>query len=328
MSSSSSSYRVQYDLRPAKQVERRMIVDALQRLAAAQFSIADYQYTGFGSFYFVDFIMFHKLLGLNKLLSLEHDTSLSSRVEFNRPFKCVETKMVSAATEIPNLSRDRSHIVWLDYDGVLNLDFVSDIQSALTVLRPGSVLLVTVDVEPPEATDYVGVDLDFDTSKELLGPRHWRKYFEHHAGQFLDLGLTDDDFAKSKLQSQTMRILSRAFKRFILPRPGMEFIPLFNFVYRDSHWMLTMGGMIAGRPEKRQLRGSSIAEAPYYRGDFEQAPFEITVSGLTRKERMYLDREMPCSEDWVPEDFALDPEVLRRYREIYRFLPAFAELLL
>jgi hypothetical protein len=107
----SSSYRVQYDIRPAKQVERRMIVDALQRLAAAGFSIADYQYTGFGAIYFVDFILLHKLLGLNNLVSLEQETSLESRIWFNKPFSCIKIKMVSASAEIPNLSRDVKHIV-------------------------------------------------------------------------------------------------------------------------------------------------------------------------------------------------------------------------
>lgn len=89
-----------------------------------------------------------------------------------------------------------------------------------------------------------------------------------------------------------------------------------------------MGGMIAGRAEKRQLRASNIGETVYYRGDFDSLPFEIKVPRLTRKERVYLDREMPCADAWVPGDFDSDPEQVRRYRDIYRFLPAFAEVLL
>ena len=52
---SESYLRVQYELRPAKQVERRMIIDALRKLAMAGFEIEDYNYVGFGSIYFVDF---------------------------------------------------------------------------------------------------------------------------------------------------------------------------------------------------------------------------------------------------------------------------------
>jgi hypothetical protein len=324
----SSSYRVQYDMRPAKQVERRMIIDALQRLAAAGFPIAHYQYTGFGAIYFIDFVLLHKLLGLNKLLSLEHEANLESRVMFNRPFSCIRVRMAPASSEIPNLSRDVRHIVWLDYDGVLHKDFLSDIQSATTILPAGSMLLVTVDVEPPEDYDYKTVEPDFDSSKEVLGPKHWRRYFEHHASAFLRLGLSDDDFAKSRLILRSTEILKAAFTKSIVARSELRFLPMFNFAYKDSHSMLTMGGMIAGPAEKRQLQTSSIGDTVYYRDDFESPPFEIRVPSLTRKERSYLDREMPCEDGWVPKDFTLASEDVLAYRDIYRFLPAFAEILL
>jgi len=328
LSETSSSYRVQYDLRPAKQVERRMIIDALQRLSTAGFPITDYQYTGFGAIYFVDFILFHKLLGMSRLLSLEQEPSLISRVEFNKPFSCVDTRMFPASSEIPNLSRDIQHIVWLDYDGVMDKSFLSDIQSAMTILSPGSVLLVTVDVEPPEDYDYKEVDPDFDSSKKVLGPKEWKDYFEYHASSFLRLGLSEEDFGKSKLVLRSAEILRAAFTKSIVARPELEFLPMFHFVYKDSHKMLSMGGMITGRAEKRQLRASTLRDTVYYRDTFDAPPFEITVPRLTRKERAYLDRQMPCADGWVPDEFVLEAEEVRRYSEIYRFLPAFAEILL
>jgi hypothetical protein len=305
-----------------------MIIDALQRLSAAGFSVADYQYTGFGAIYFVDFILFHKLLGLNKLLSLEQQESLTSRVNFNRPFSCVDINMVPASSEIPNLSRDLRHLVWLDYDGVLQKGFLSDIQSAVTILPAGSILLVTVDVEPPEDYDYLEVNPNFDSSREVLGPKHWKRYFEYHASTYLKLGLSEDDFGKAELIFRSSEILSAAFNRSIVARPELRFLPMFNFAYKDSHSMLTMGGMIAGPDEMRRLQGSTLSDTVYYRNDFATPPFQIKVPRLTRKERVYLDREMPCADGWVPADFDLDPEDVRNYRDIYRFLPAFAEILL
>jgi hypothetical protein len=328
VSAVSSSYRVQYDMRPAKQAERRMLVDALQRLAAAGFPVADYQYTGFGAIYFVDFILFHKILGLKRLVSLEQQESLTSRMKFNRPFSCVEIKMVPASSEIPNLSRDVRHIVWLDYDGVLQRDFLWDIQSAITVLPAGSILLVTVDVEPPEDHDFTIVDPHFDSSEEVLGPKHWKRYFEFHASSYLKLGLSDSDFGKSELILRSTEILKAAFTKSIVSRPHLQFLPMFNFAYKDSHSMLTMGGMIADPSEKRKLQTSSLSETVYYRDDFGSPPFEIKVPRLTRKERVYLDREMPCEDGWVPGDFDLDPAEVRHYRDIYRFLPAFAEIMI
>ena len=101
-----SYLKVSYDLRPAKQIERRMFIDALQRLALADVPISQYQYTGLGSIYFVDFVLFHKLLGMESLLSVEHDTKIARRIEFNRPFRQVTVAMKPISEVIPQLSRD------------------------------------------------------------------------------------------------------------------------------------------------------------------------------------------------------------------------------
>ena len=37
---------------------------------------------------------------------------------------------------------------------------------------------------------------------------------------------------------------------------------------------------------------------------------------------------MPCADKWIPADFELSSENVRAYREIYRFCPTYAELML
>lgn len=76
------------------------------------------------------------------------------------------------------------------------------------------------------------------------------------------------------------------------------------------------------------VRGTSWDEAPYYRPDLTQPPYEIIVPRLTRKERIYLDGLMPCHNDFRPKDFELSSKEVLAYRDVYRFLPAYAELLL
>jgi hypothetical protein len=36
---------------------------------------------------------------------------------------------------------------------------------------------------------------------------------------------------------------------------------------------------------------------------------------------------MPCADDWTTDEFEVDPGSIRDYREVYRYLPAYAELL-
>jgi len=312
MNAPTESYlKVHYELRPAKQVERRMLIDAFQLLSLSGFSIKDYQYTGMGSFYFIDFSLFHRWLGFKKMLSVEYSNKIRKRVQFNKPFDFIEIKIAPIGDVIPTLSPDLKHALWLDYDGILNESHLADISLATTYLSVGSILLITVDIEPPTDTD---------------DPKDWRNYFVEEIG--LPSSLRASQFAESKLPARNIDAISRAISEGILGRPEVRFLPLFNFIYSDGHLMLTVGGMIGTGTERRKIVKGPIAKALYYRGDWKAEPCRISVPRLTRKERQFLDSKMPCGENWKPKEFELDAESVAAYREIYRFCPAYAEFLL
>jgi putative O-methyltransferase len=314
VAASTESYlKVQYDLRPAKQVERRMLIDTLHMLAAANFPIRDYQYTGFGSIYFVDFILFHKLLGIKRMTSIEHSERIKSRVRFNKPYASVDIFMGSASEVIPRLSSDRRHLLWLDYDDVLNASQLTDIRLAATYLSPGSLLLVTVDAEPPGDKDD--------------GPAEWGQHFHQEAGELAANLSAVGDFRESNLAKVNVQIIERAIKAGMAGRDA-AFFPLFNFLYADGHRMLTVGGMVVTDPERRQILGSEVVNAHFVRLDLRKPPYPIRVPRLTRKERIYMDSMMPCKARWKPRAFELPTEDVQAYRQIYPFFPAYAELLL
>ena len=54
-----------YLFRPAKNIERKMLCEALSRLSIIS-DVKHYQYVGFSSVYFADFSLFHKQLGIQK----------------------------------------------------------------------------------------------------------------------------------------------------------------------------------------------------------------------------------------------------------------------
>jgi hypothetical protein len=92
--------------------------------------------------------------------------------------------------------------------------------------------------------------------------------------------------------------------------------------------MLCVGGMLATAAEKRRLAVSSLSKAPYRPNTISKKSYEIRVPRLTRKEHLYLDRAIPCEVGWQPDDFELPAVDVSAYREVYRFCPAYAELLL
>lgn len=313
MSAPTESYlKVHYELRPAKQVERRMLIDAFQLLAQSGFSIRDYQYTGMGSIYFVDFSLMHRLLGINRMLSVEYSTNVRKRVAFNRPFAWVDTKIAPIGDVIPTLSKDRQHILWLDYDGIIQNSHLQDVSVAATFLSVGSLLLVTVDIEPDC----------------LDGPSGWLDHFREEGGEYFDSSLRKKDFGQSQLARRNIDLIGKAIKAGLTGRSGVQFIPMFNFVYRDGHEMLTVGGMIGTSSERRRIAGSGLAETDYFRSTLEKDPCVIEVPRLTRKERQHLDAQMPCDVGWVPLEFELSADHVIAYQKIYRYCPSYAELLL
>ena len=315
MSEPAKSYeKVHYEFRPAKQVERRMLLDAFQKLAAAGFPVADYQYTGLGSIYFIDFIMFHRYLGIHKMVSVEHSPDIEKRVRFNRPFSLVKIEIGDVRDYIPRLSPDIKHILWLDYDHVLTAETLDAVLMSTAHLRCGSILLVTVDVEPPGLPDG--------------RPEDWKEHYLQEAGRFLGPKPAVKDFAKSRLPALNAMILDKAFREGLAGRENVRFCPLFHFLYADGHQMVSVGGMIGRDGDEARLRMLDRRQLPFLRESLLGEPHMIRVPLVTRKERLYLDAAMPCRKGWKPRDFEFGDTEVEEYCKIYKYYPAYTETLL
>lgn len=316
----SKSYeQVHYEFRPAKQVERRMLVHTLQCLMEVGFSIADYQYTGLGSIYFVDFILFHRYLGIHKFLSVEVSESIRRRVTFNRPYKCVRVEFGDIAEWIPRLSQNQKHFVWLDFDHRLISGALDAVHLAATQLPTGSLLLVTIDVEPP------GNPKD---GPHKWNPKTWLAYFKEEASEYIWPRPVEREFGRDCLPTANARLLETAIKKGLVGRPGVQFLPMFNFTYADGHKMLSVGGMIGADEDRRKLQSLDRDALYFLRDSVTDDAFDIVVPHVTRKERLYLDGEMPCKDGWTPREFEMEADRVKAYRNVYKYFPAYTEMLL
>jgi hypothetical protein len=314
MSAVGGSYKkVFYDLRPAKQIERRMLIDSFHVLSEGGFRIRDYHYLGMGSIYFVDFIMLHKYFGIRRFTSAEIDTSIPKRLVFNAPFDCVRVENTDIGTQVGSLDRDLKHIVWLDYDSTMAPFILQDTQLAASTLPPGSFLLVTVDVEPPDDSE---------------DPAQWKKYFEGHAGAYLEHGWGVEDYARSNLPNVNATIIYKALISGLAHRAAVDYSPLWKFRYADGHDMITVGGMIGTETDRRKLNGCAFGDQPFVRRSLEDAFYEIRVPRLTRRERLLLDTRMPAKKGWTPKEFEIDADDVAAYSEIYRYFPMYGEMLI
>ncbi|MEQ8353225.1 MAG: hypothetical protein RH862_17245 [Leptospiraceae bacterium] len=311
------SYRkVNYELRPAKQIERRMMVDVLMKLSTVGFQISEYVYVGFGSVFFVDYTLFHKFLGIRRMVSIEGGSNVERRVHFNKPYDFVDIYIGDFSSYVQSLQGMNEVILWLDFDNVLDSSMVRDLDSAVGYLKSNSIIIATVDSEPP--------------GSEKDGPAEWFSHFNEvapaEAAEFASAE-APDRIARRHISKLNQTILERRLQE-ACNYSGREYFPLFNFFYGDGHDMLTVGGIILDSDADRSNIRGAIDNLPFIRAQTGMEHYSIRVPNLTRKERIYLDSCMPCADGWLPEEFEMLPGEPEHYRELFKYLPAYAELLL
>lgn len=318
---------VHYLLRPAKNVQRKMICEALARLEFLR-PLSDYRYIGFGSVYFGDFVLFHRRLGIDKMTTIEAERSAESRVRFNRPFDCIHVEMGFSTEVLPKLKVEQQpNIVWFDYDGVLK-DFVNvDIRSLAASVASCSVVMVTLDarwkafvktvesLEVPNQEDYDGLSLPEKIAR-LTGD-----------DRFLTAELTGDKLAETcrlSMQTALERGISERNRELIESgNTGLiRYRQLFNFRYQDQAEMMTVGWLLYPESDAPKVQAAGFDRMEFCCDAAKY--FRITAPKLTFHEARELNRHLPCANpSSIP--VPVSDEYKTDYTRIYRYFPAFTE---
>lgn len=308
---SSMSYRkVNFALRPAKSIERKMLGETFRCLSPFA-RVGLYRYIGLGSNFFTDFILFHKTLGISSMTSIEHDKPARQRFLFNLPFRCVEMKFGESGEILPKLDWSARTILWLDYDRPLDSDILADIELFFTSAISGSVIVVTVDARPENPTRN-----RLDVIKDSLGDKVPRDLTEKN----LDGWGTAHTYRKI-IHNQIQESLA---KRNGGLQNGSKIIyrQLFNFNYQDTTKMLSVGGLIYDEGQSDVVSACGFGSFHFLR-EREDA-YEIQVPNLTLREIRLIDSKLPNANvgsiaSWLPR------EDLEKYSLIYRYFPSFVE---
>lgn len=310
-----------YLLRPSKQVERKLIIETLLRLRAADYNISDYTYLGFGSVYYVDFILFHKYLYIDKMICVEHEP-IEKRMKFNRPYRFIRLRMSPVDDVVLTLSRNKRHFVWLDYDSTLQTSILDNIDSFLQQLAPKSILLITIDARarvPREEEDPNWSDSDRDC--------HALDYFKTNFERIVGRPICADELqGKRTLRGLLARIIRGKIEEAMLGRSGYEFIPLFNFYYSDNAPMLTIGGIIEKEGEGRLLWADHLRSLKFLTRRLD--PVQISVPALTLRERHWLDQNIANQELVRRPPFELRKTMLNAYSKYNRHYPDYHEVVI
>jgi hypothetical protein len=312
---------INYSLRPNKNIERKVIAEALQ-LLQTPFRLSSYTYIGLGAIWFVDFILFHRTLGIHNMISMQMGVDQAKRAAYNRPFACVKVREGESTVLLPDLSFNEPVLIWLDYDSTLRGPVLKDLDILGGKLTSGDIVLFTVNADRRQIVQLAKGGKDFRDPKEML------------AGLLqVPVATVPDD--ATEVQGLPRYMASTLFERLrsvVRHESGGElsFVEIFNYVYADQATMITFGGMVVNQEDSERLDQSGILDHPFVTG---REQLEIGVPLLTSREKLAIDRLLPRKKP-VTEAMlrklgsGLDPGKVEAYRTFYRYYPTFGELVL
>lgn len=315
----SRSYRaVNYTIRPAKSVERKILVEAFAELANFDL-LTNYIYIGFGSVFFTDFVLFHQRLGFEEMYSIEKVVGDEARVRFNVPYACIDVRMGESNVRLPELPlREKRSVVWLDYDGRLSESVLNDVRSFVRGAASGSALVVPVNVEPDEIVP----EGDIDGARVGAFARRFER-------TSLPFDLSGGHLDGESLPNTYVRVLGMAVDGAVRARnAGVRHLedirmhPIMRVEYSDGAKMLTMGWVLVIGAEESRFASCNFERLGLGK---PSVPRTIRVPNVTLREARALDAQLPGA-DWKAITSPPLPEREREeYAKIYRYYPVFGE---
>lgn len=305
--------QIDYTIRPAKNIERKMIGEMLGHLRVFR-PVSDYVYVGLGSTFFTDFVLYHKLFGIHQMWSIEKETTKQRRVDFNIPFHCIKTEYGETTDVLPRLDWGNPAIVWLDYDGKIDAGIQDDMMFLARNLISSSILIVTTRAT---STDFpAGSPPDLERRLALL-----RKA--------LDDRIPDDiePHHLSDLGGVICRITNSAIRQALseanAARPdstSVEASQIMHFRYSDGVKMITLGWIFLNQADTRRYHRSHLSTLPFYKSSTNA--FRIQPPKLTFKERKHLDSQLPSD---LADCLDVPRSDIAEYARLYRYYPWFTE---
>lgn len=332
---SSSFEKINYNLRPNKCIERKMMAEALNRLCFID-HLNKYRYIGFGSPYFADFIVFHKSLGITDLISIEKEESKKNRFEFNIPYAGIQMHYGLSSTVLPNLQLDsKKNIVWLDYDDKVSDFMFADTDSFFINAMPGSFFILSVNVEE----DFMQISADEEGKKMTLKEYRLSQLIDRVGKARIPNEFMEVNMNTKNLSAVTYEMINRQITTSLISRNGksanpIEYKQVFNFIYKDNATILTIGGIIFDKLQKPQVEKMRFEELSYTKDNNEN--YKIHSPNLTIREIKALDKALP---DMLEEkdgkfiskklqNIPLIPTDIKNYAKVYRYYPNFSEITL
>lgn len=320
---SNSGEKINYTVRPAKSVERKIICEIVEN-AELPTPISNYRYIGFGSFYFVDFILFHNTLNIDKMISIER-SGKKERFDFNKPYNCIEMCYMDCnAALIHGIPFDGENpdIVWLDYDSSFCKTMINEISTAAQKVAEGSFIFSSFNVDIDCTSN------PMDTMNEICG-------------EYLPAAIQAKHISGNNVCNIIFKSIVAAVEKSIYERnsrysSNISATTVFYVTYSDGiAKMMSIGFYIANTENSAKLLSSKSVQCPFfYKQNAWSAtdlniyrPSEISVPCLTKAEIREINKLLPGNTNddilstLTAKGIVLNKKDIERYVSIYKYYP-------
>lgn len=310
-----NSYRkIDYRLRPAKAVERRMIAEYFQRLRPFS-PVEEYRYIGLGSVYFSDFALFHNICGFREMVSIENtqDPIIKQRFHFNSPLGTIDLKFGPTNTELPKLTWGKKSAIWLDFDGPLDSSVLTDINFLGSVAASESILLISVNGELIDTEE--GELSKLDILKNRVGIHRIPARLQEATN------LPAQEIARVFQEIMTTELTSTLAARNAGRKPEdvMCAEQVIYFKYSDGAVMFTLGWVLFEEKDRAKFNHCAFSQLTHSRAIAE--PFFIDIPLMTNAEMRELNRCMLIENELITKHIPLPPSEVKKYIALKRFWP-------
>lgn len=308
-----SPKRLNYETRPAKFTERKMLLSSFLRVCNQYKD--KYQYIGLGGLAFTDFKLFHKELHINEMYSFEGGSFSVDKLNVNCPYSFINIIKESSTEALPKIDLTKKSLVWLDYDDSLENFMFEDLAILMNKLPVGSIYLMSCNRQ-----------LKSDDSGEIYTVEEFREKF----GGLTPFNVTEKDLSGGEDFNTIRKMLAQLINKTIKDRSrngeNIKFQQLYNILYQENRGarMFTFGGVIT--ESDKTFEELNQSDFDFIKND--DSVYKIDIPNLTSKEIDLINKNISNDDglkDIIDKRIATEIEI-SKHKDIYKYLPNFYDV--
>jgi hypothetical protein len=299
-----------YETRPAKFTERKMLLSSFLRIC--NLYGGNYQYVGLGGISFTDFKLFHKELHIDEMYSLEGGNFSDKKLQVNLPFSFINVIKEKSTIALNKVNLNKKTLVWLDYDDTLKPYMFEDLEILLRKIPIGSIYLMSCNKE-----------LKSDKTGEEYTVEEFREIY-HNLAPF---DLKPKNFTASEDYKTIRTMLSTFINKIMKERDEeLKFQQLYNFLYQENRGarMYTFGGVITEKEKK--IQELNLNDFDFIKEADE--PYKIELPNLTSKEIDLINKNISNEEklEEIVDKGIVTKSEIAKHKKTYKYLPNFYDV--